>query len=111
MMMVLVILVDFTTPERIRPRIETSPVKGHFLSERTKHQMNTQGQLNRIPSTCGARICRLTDVGSVDGLGRGLEAKTDILVPTLGPGVDLLSAYAQPSRAIPYASADNPSRS
>ena len=31
-MMVLVILVDFTTPERIRPRIETSPVKGHFLS-------------------------------------------------------------------------------
>jgi hypothetical protein len=109
--MVLVILVDFTTPERIRPRIETSPVKGHFLSERTKHQMNTQGQLNRILSTCGARICRLTDVGSVDGLGRGLEAKTDILVPTLGPGVDLLSAYAQPSRAIPYASADNPSRS
>lgn len=34
----------------------------------------------------------LTDVSSVDGLGRGLETKTDILVPPLGPGVDLLSA-------------------
>jgi len=59
----------------------------------------------------GAGLCRLTDVSSVDGLGRGLEAKTDILVPTLGPGVDLLSAYAQPSRATPYASADKPSTS
>ena len=26
------ILVDTTVPVRIRPRIETSPVKGHFLS-------------------------------------------------------------------------------
>jgi hypothetical protein len=32
MMMVLVILVEWTTPVRMRPRIETSPVKGHFLS-------------------------------------------------------------------------------
>lgn len=38
MMMVLVILVDFTTPERIRPRIETSPVKGHFLSAHRQNQ-------------------------------------------------------------------------
>ena len=38
------------------------------------------------------RTGRLTDVSPVDGLGGGLETKTDILVPTLGPGVDLLSA-------------------
>ena len=38
------------------------------------------------------RTRRLTDVSPVDGLGGGLETKTDILVPTLGPGVDLLSA-------------------
>lgn len=30
--MVLRIFVDFTMPVRIRPRIETSPVNGHFLS-------------------------------------------------------------------------------
>jgi hypothetical protein len=34
----------------------------------------------------------LVNVSSVDGLGRGLESQTDILVPTLGPGVDLLSS-------------------
>lgn len=34
----------------------------------------------------------LVNVGTVDGLGGGLESKTDILVPTLGLGVDLLSA-------------------
>lgn len=33
MMMVLVIFpAEMTLPVRIRPRIETSPVKGHFLS-------------------------------------------------------------------------------
>lgn len=32
MMMVRFILVDFTTPVKIRPRMETLPVKGHFLS-------------------------------------------------------------------------------
>lgn len=30
--MVRFILVDFTTPVKIRPRMETLPVKGHFLS-------------------------------------------------------------------------------
>jgi hypothetical protein len=30
--MVRVILADMTFPVRMRPRIETSPVKGHFLS-------------------------------------------------------------------------------
>lgn len=34
MMIVLCILVDMTVPVRIRPRIETWPVKGHFLSTR-----------------------------------------------------------------------------
>ena len=32
MMIVRVILVETTRPVRIRPRIDTSPVKGHFLS-------------------------------------------------------------------------------
>lgn len=32
MMSVRVILVDTTMPLRMRPRIETLPVKGHFLS-------------------------------------------------------------------------------
>jgi hypothetical protein len=32
MMIVRVILVEMTFPVKIRPRIETLPVKGHFLS-------------------------------------------------------------------------------
>ena len=32
MMMVRFILVDLTTPVRMRPRIDTLPVNGHFLS-------------------------------------------------------------------------------
>ena len=31
-MMVLFIFVDFTMPDKIRPRIEMLPVNGHFLS-------------------------------------------------------------------------------
>ena len=31
-MMVLFILVDLTVPDKIRPRMEMLPVKGHFLS-------------------------------------------------------------------------------
>jgi hypothetical protein len=40
MMMVRVILVDTTRPFKMRPRIETLPVKGHFLSaaqDQTRH--------------------------------------------------------------------------
>jgi hypothetical protein len=41
------ILVETTVPVRIRPRIETKPVKGHFLSVRyrrisTTHQKSPQ---------------------------------------------------------------------
>jgi hypothetical protein len=32
MMMVRFIFVDLTTPDKMRPRMETLPVKGHFLS-------------------------------------------------------------------------------
>lgn len=39
----------------------------------------------------------LVDVGTVDGLGRGLESKTDLLVPPLGLGSDLLSACNIPT--------------
>jgi len=36
MIIVRVILVETTLPVKIRPRIEMSPVKGHFLSEGNK---------------------------------------------------------------------------
>lgn len=39
MMMVRVILVDTTLPVRIRPRIETRPVQGHFLSVKSWPEM------------------------------------------------------------------------
>jgi hypothetical protein len=72
MMMVRFILVEMTRPERIRPRIDTSPVKGHFLSAITFNYTDNQDGWDRR-----------TDVGAVDGLSRGLEAKTDVLIPSL----------------------------
>jgi hypothetical protein len=55
--MVRFILVDTTLPVRIRPRIEMSPVKGHFLSTVSSHD-------EHIFNTHGSR----TDVSAVDGL-------------------------------------------
>ena len=55
--MVRFILVDTTLPVRIRPRIEMSPVKGHFLSKVSSHD-------EYIYNIHGSR----TDVSAVDGL-------------------------------------------
>ena len=54
-------------PERIRPRIEILPVKGHFLS------MLLDGEAGD----------NATNISSLDGLLGGLEAQTDVLVPSL----------------------------
>ena len=45
MMMVRCILVETTVPVRIRPRIETMPVKGHFLSAEITSQPLLQPSL------------------------------------------------------------------
>lgn len=78
------ILVETTVPVRIRPRIETWPVKGHFLSV--------------IPilvfSTPGRRVFWIaqnyqvwqkvfhTNVGALDCGLRGPEAQSNIFVPS-----------------------------
>ena len=61
--MVRFILVDTTLPVRIRPRIEMSPVKGHFLSKVSSHD-------KYIYNIHGSR----TDVSTVDGLCRCFES-------------------------------------
>ena len=55
--MVRFILVDTTLPVRIRPRIEMSPVKGHFLSEFPSHDEYTYVLYESH-----------TDVSAIDGL-------------------------------------------
>lgn len=62
MMIVRVILVDTTRPVRIRPRIETSPVNGHFLSAFI------------VRFRLGGWDDRRTDVMSIDGLCRRLKS-------------------------------------
>jgi hypothetical protein len=134
MMMVLVILVEWTTPVRIRPRMETSPVKGHFLSMYVPFIASTGGVSNAqrsaceltetllmdgmspIPSTPNNTSDQLFPFSSLQRFHRsshamypagtrpssrgvwkltrwGLEAQTDILVPSLGLGGDLFPAY------------------
>lgn len=56
MMIVRVILVETTRPVRMRPRIETSPVNGHFLSAFI------------VRSRVGVTGDRRTNVVSIDGL-------------------------------------------
>ena len=81
MMIVRVILVETTLPVKIRPRIETRPVKGHFLSITVVNQCQS-----------AKRSTRRTNVGPVDRLSRRLEAKPNILVPPLVLPADLLVA-------------------
>ena len=64
-MMVRCILAETTMPERIRPRIEIWPVKGHFLS------MLLDGEAGD----------NATNISSLDGLLGGLEAQTDMTCP------------------------------
>lgn len=88
--MVRVILVETTRPVRIRPRMETSPVNGHFLSERTRQ--HTNALILGIRARGGETR---TDVSAVDRLGRRLEAQANILVPPLLLSRDLLGACVQ----------------
>jgi hypothetical protein len=60
--MVRVILVEVTTPFRMRPRIDTLPVKGHFLSMyvpcRTElNEVNDKVEYHARPSVCMA-LCQ-----------------------------------------------------
>ena len=80
MTIVRVIFVDTTRPVRIRPRMDTSPVKGHFLSAANVCPLNVSETTNK-----------LTNVSAVDRLRGGLEAKTNILVPPLLFRGDLLA--------------------
>ena len=53
MIIVRVILVETTRPVRMRPRMETSLVKGHFLSAFTRiatvHKLFEQGKKAHVP--------------------------------------------------------------
>lgn len=60
--MVRFILVETTLPVRIRPRIEMSPVKGHFLSEVSSHDEHIKIHGSR------------TNISAVDGLWRRFES-------------------------------------
>ncbi len=77
--MVRVILVDTTLPVRMRPRMETSPVKGHFLSVQT----------SQVKPVHRSKLH--TNVSAIDRLLRRLEAKTNVLVPPLILGSNLLA--------------------
>lgn len=56
--MVLVIFPAETTfPVRIRPRIETSPVKGHFLSVRGETKVESRGGRERGGSVGESSEC------------------------------------------------------
>ncbi|KAI7150536.1 hypothetical protein KC344_g22 [Hortaea werneckii] len=65
------ILVETTVPVRIRPRIETRPVKGHFL--------RPFNPLIRMLRGLDSR----TDVRTLNGVLGRPEAQTDVLVPSL----------------------------
>ena len=80
--MVRVIFVETTRPVKMRPRIETSPVKGHFLSAAEVCFVEHARE----------RILR-TNVRTKDSLRRGLEAETNILEPPLFLRRDLVAAY------------------
>jgi len=83
-MIVRVIFVEMTFPVRMRPRIEMSPVNGHFLSRRWL-----------VPGSCES-ILERTNICAVDGFRRCFEAQTDILVPPLLFGRDLLATFINP---------------
>ena len=70
------ILVETTVPVRIRPRMETSPVKGHFLS---RIPCQTTSSKSKAPSRS------LRDRTNVCALNRSLrcpEAQPNVLVPS-----------------------------
>src|SRR5271156_2504751 len=70
MIAVRVIFVETTLPVRIRPRIEISPVNGHFLSIVT-YAFNTY-----VPKCWGR-----TDICTVNSIGWCFETESDVFVP------------------------------
>jgi hypothetical protein len=95
-MRVLCILVETTVPVRIRPRMETVPVKGHFLSanpsllallfSRLYSASHARIDLFNLLSVSSVAIPqntpRHTDIGALDGSLGGSEAQANILVPS-----------------------------
>ena len=79
-----VIFVETTFPVRMRPRIEMSPVNGHFLSRRW------------LVLSLGESILERTNICAVDGLRRCFETQANILVPPLLFGRDLLATLINP---------------
>lgn len=111
------ILVDTTVPVKIRPRMETSPVKGHFLSahKRCKSNMSKISQISSLenPPPTNPHVCILvlfsttptphpmrifhsfsrashTDVRALNGSLWCPEAQTDFLVPSPAALADLV---------------------
>ena len=68
MMTVRCIFAETTTPERIRPRIEIWPVKGHFLSNSISDVVEILGGL--------------TDISSFNCFFRSFKPETDVFVPS-----------------------------
>lgn len=101
------IFVETTVPVRMRPRIETRPVKGHFLSAdnrlisiQIRRKLQTHPCMPSIfhplrrpqfesPSP-DREVHRRTDIAALNGSLGGTEPKTDVLVPSpatlAGPG-------------------------
>lgn len=88
------ILVDITLPVRIRPRIETSPVNGHFLSVKMHEPRQT------------SMVALPTDVSAADSVRGRFEAKPHIFVPPLLlcddllPGCELFQALSEESQPV-----------
>ena len=77
------ILVEMTLPVRIRPRIETMPVNGHFLS--VYHVSAFALALLFPPELsllCSSFCGRHTDVGTLNGGLWRSEAQTNIFEPS-----------------------------
>jgi len=73
MMMVRFILVDLTTPDKMRPRMDTLPVKGHFLSMYVPDFVFARVTMTyRRKSTRSATMCAKGGNGA-DGAPRGDE--------------------------------------
>jgi len=90
--MVRCILVETTKPERMRPRMETRPVKGHFLSgikeKMSVHRVSCivtlalRRSLHPRPAQSTFSRDQRTDVVPINGILRCPEAQPDVLVPT-----------------------------
>lgn len=90
------ILVETTVPVRIRPRMETMPVKGHFLSVMQKNRISVFVRLETaVKMSIGLfqpvvpwnnehrdQGALLTDVGAFNGSLGCSEAQSNIFVPS-----------------------------